>query len=234
MSKSKIPIQNIFYLLGCAWDHLEILKEVDLGQTDYKGPADFFARLLITSFETIRKMGLSQGYSSNSEYRSSPKGKFELTESLKTGALQKNFVRCSLDELTVDVPENRIIKATFLTLIKSHELDKELSDKLRQQLNLLSSVTDVGLTARTFRYFPIQNRKRIYNLMINVCELLYHSLLPEENLPGDVKFNSFIHDENLMPKLFEAFVRNFYRIEQTEFPMVGAPSIAWGYNANKK
>lgn len=227
MNKPNIPIRNIFYLLAYAWDHLEILDEISIGHSEYNGPSDFFARLLITSLETARKLGLSMGYISHSEFRSSPKGKFELSESLKTGALQKNFVMCSLDDLTFDVIENQIIKATFISLIKIQDLDKDLRDQLRFHVSLLNEVSDIIITPRIFRNTQVRRGKSIYKLIINVCELVHLSLLPEEHLNGDFRLTSFLQDERSMPKLFECFIRNFYRREQSEFPIVGAPSVEW-------
>jgi hypothetical protein len=41
------------------------------------------------------------------------------------------------------------------------------------------------------------------------------------------KFSDILEDENEMDKVFEAFVRNFFRAEQTEFPSVKAEWIQW-------
>jgi 5-methylcytosine-specific restriction enzyme subunit McrC len=40
-------------------------------------------------------------------------------------------------------------------------------------------------------------------------------------------FRDFLRDDRLMAKLFERFVRNFYRREQSMFPKVGGEQFEW-------
>jgi 5-methylcytosine-specific restriction enzyme subunit McrC len=61
---------------------------------------------------------------------------------------------------------------------------------------------------------------------MDVCRLLLHCLLPE---PGTerVVFRDFLRNDQLMAALFEKFVRNFYRREQSLFPDVVSEHVEW-------
>jgi 5-methylcytosine-specific restriction enzyme subunit McrC len=65
-----------------------------------------------------------------------------------------------------------------------------------------------------------------YDLLLKICELLHSALLPDPKGKGS-KFSDILDDENEMDRVFEAFVRNFFRVEQTEFPSVKAEWIQW-------
>jgi len=50
---------------------------------------------------------------------------------------------------------------------------------------------------------------------------------------GDYKFKDFLRDEKAMARLFESFVRNFYKIEQSEFN-VKREDIKWKFVAENE
>ncbi|TGT11495.1 restriction endonuclease, partial [Mesorhizobium sp. M8A.F.Ca.ET.213.01.1.1] len=55
-----------------------------------------------------------------------------------------------------------------------------------------------------------------YGLLMRVAELAFHSLLPTED-GKRFKFHDVLRDERKMAAVFEAFIRNFYRREQSTF-----------------
>lgn len=64
-----------------------------------------------------------------------------------------------------------------------------------------------------------------YDLLLKVAELTFDASLPTSE-PGQFKFANVLRDEREMARVFEAFVRNFYRLEQDEF-RVEPLAIAW-------
>ena len=47
---------------------------------------------------------------------------------------------------------------------------------------------------------------------------------------GKYKFSDFTRDDNKMNQLFEAFIRNFYRIEQKKYKTVRKETIKWQFD----
>jgi 5-methylcytosine-specific restriction enzyme subunit McrC len=62
-------------------------------------------------------------------------------------------------------------------------------------------------------------------LLLKVAELAFDALLPTPGA-GTFKFTDVLRNEREMARVFEAFVRNFYRLEQAEFK-VEPLTIAW-------
>ena len=76
-------------------------------------------------------------------------------------------------------------------------------------------VSEINLSRPVFRRVQLHRNNQFYGFLLHVCELLLDNFLPDEE-PGQFRFRDFLQDENQMPGLFEAFVRNFYK-KETEF-----------------
>ena len=61
--------------------------------------------------------------------------------------------------------------------------------------------------------------------MIRICEIVHRGLLVDQ-ASGAIKFQDFRGSEQAMGNLFEAFVRNFWKREQSHFK-VSAPHVPW-------
>ena len=64
-----------------------------------------------------------------------------------------------------------------------------------------------------------------YKLALKICELLHTHLLVGEG-SAESSFASILNDEAKLHTIFEAFVRNFYAIEQKAFK-VSSPRVPW-------
>jgi 5-methylcytosine-specific restriction enzyme subunit McrC len=62
-----------------------------------------------------------------------------------------------------------------------------------------------------------------------VCQIVNDNLFIDES-SGQYKFKDFLREEKAMARLFEAFVRNFYKNEQSLFK-VGREDIKWKFTA---
>jgi 5-methylcytosine-specific restriction enzyme subunit McrC len=66
-----------------------------------------------------------------------------------------------------------------------------------------------------------------------VCQLIFESTLPAEE-PGSFIFKDFTRDHHKMNKLFEEFIRSFYRKEQSEYKSVKKEWIEWQFSVTNK
>ena len=89
----------------------------------------------------------------------------------------------------------------------------------------MGDVTEIELSRLTFRSVQLGRQTSFYDFLIRVCEMLVESLLPTEE-DGKSRFREFERDEKKMAMLFEEFVRNFYKREQTEY-RVKREMITW-------
>ena len=85
---------------------------------DFDNTAELCAAILIRGISTQIKRGLGKEYIPRTEALSSLRGKIDISETIKTQALQRKQMVCSYDEFSVNSYMNRIIKSTMLLLLR--------------------------------------------------------------------------------------------------------------------
>jgi 5-methylcytosine-specific restriction enzyme subunit McrC len=222
----KIPIQNIYFLLCYAWDVLKEGGVVHVRQDERRSYADLFARVLITGVTHLLKRGLDRGYVTNEEDTNNIRGKVDVAATIKHNCLRHARVHCLYDDLSYDVLHNRVIKATTGRLVSCVELDAELRNRLVGIHRRLHDITPIYLSAGVFGRVVLHRNNAFYGFLLNVCRLIYDCLLIDEET-GKITFRDFLRDEVRMRMLFERFVFNFYRREQSRFE-IKRERICWG------
>ena len=220
-----IPIQNIYFLLCYAWDSLEEGQVVSVSPEKCKTLAELFARVLDGGVTHLLKRGLDRGYITEEEDTSSLRGKFDVSVTIKRNLLRQSRVHCVIDSLSYDVTHNRIIKATLRSLVRCKDLDRSLRDRLLRLYRRLHEVGDIDLTAKAFGSVQLHRNNAYYGFLLQVCRLIHDNLLINEDT-GDSRFRDFLRNEKQMAALFEKFVRNFYRHEQSTF-RVKSEKFGW-------
>ena len=120
---------------------------------------------------------------------------------------------------------NRILKAALATLARSDAVEAPLRTELRELRTKLGAITDVPLTHNLFKKLQLSRNISHYGLIMKICEMVQELLLPQEGGQGS-RFANILQNEERMSAIFEAFVRNFYRREQTLFS-VASEVISW-------
>ncbi len=93
---------------------------------------------------------------------------------------------------------------------------------------MFPGIDQIELKPILFKQVKINRNNHFYGFIINVCQIVYDSTLPSEE-KGAYKFADFTRDEKKMNQLFEAFVRNFYKIEQNKFQTIRKETIKWQF-----
>lgn len=221
----KLPIENLYYLLCYAWNHLETRELLRSAALKAERPEDLLARLLSEGTSHVLRAGLDRGYVERSGDLSAPRGKMDVATTGKRALLAVPAVHCRFDELSHDVPHNRVIKATLETLARSGSLAPELRGELARIAERLDTVASVPLSNQLFRKIYVHRNNAAYGLVIDVCALVARNLLPEsEN--GGVQLRDFTGSDQQMGLMFEEFVRAFLRREQSCFK-VDSRHIPW-------
>jgi len=220
-----IPIQNIYIMLIYSWqkhNEKEIVN-VDLeGQTNLQ---NLFAKVLINGINHLFKRGVSRDYRLVDESIRSVKGKINFNTTLKKNLLRNGKVQCEFDEFDENNIQNQILKATINNLTKMDDIDKEYKAKLIHQRKRLADVSDIRINKTHFSGLSFNSNNRFYEFLLNVCEIVYSSLLPSQE-KGKYKFKKFSEDR--LDDLFESFVRNFYTIEQEKLK-VKSERFDWAF-----
>lgn len=225
----QIPIQNIYYLLCYAWDKLEARDVVNVSANDASDLLDLFAKVLVSGTTYLFKRGLDRYYIDREEAYCGIKGKFLVDASLKRNSLITNRTICAFDEFSFDILHNQIVKTTCLRLLRAPSLNSQLHDQLKKLLIKFPPVNEIVLQPRIFTQVRLNKNNYFYDFVLKICEIIFCSTLIDEKT-GTLKFRDFLRDETRMAHLFEAFVRNFYRRELSEFK-VTREDIYWNFKS---
>jgi len=224
-SSAPIPIGNLYYLLCYAWNHFREGRILPIDGVAGSNVADLLAHVLIRGTRLLLRRGVDRGYIPEREDAPFIRGRLIFAEMIKRNHEKHAKTHCEFDELQQDVLHNQILKTTIRNLSNTVSLADGLRHGLRELIRYLPDVNIIRLNRLSFRRVQLSRNISYYDFLIKLCELVYEALLPEET--GErYRFRDILRDELSMSRVFEDFVRNFYRIEQNEFK-VSREHISW-------
>jgi 5-methylcytosine-specific restriction enzyme subunit McrC len=220
-----IPIRNLYFLFLYAWDKFSEGARVEVGQDEGPDLPNLLAKVLASGVRRQFRMGLDKDYVSTVEELAFPRGKFLLADTIKRSSLASGRAVCEFDELSVDTIPNRILKAAMRRLQLSPDIATDLASELRRLEARLEGVARLPLSPDLFRLLQVTRNHGQYGLLMKVCRLVMELSMPDEGGAGH-RFYDILKDETRMSVVFEHFVRNFFRLEQSHY-LVGAEMITW-------
>lgn len=217
-----IRIQNIYYMLAYAFQVLNEQGYKNIATEDFGNTAELCAAILARGISTQVKRGLGKEYIPRTEALSSLRGKIDITESIKTQALQRKQLVCSYDEFSVNSYMNRIIKSTVLLLLRA-DITKARKKELWKLLVFFDEVEAVDLYSVNWN-MQYNRNNQTYRMLISICYLVVKGLLQTQS-DGTTKLMDFL-DEQRMHRLYEKFILEYYR---REYPQISANAsqIPW-------
>lgn len=224
-----IPVQNVYYMLSYAFRVLNEQGYKSISTEKFQNVSELCAAILCKGVSLQIKRGLGREYIEKSEELSSPKGKLDISESLKTQSILRKKLVCTYDDFSINSYMNRIIKTTMLILLRS-KISAIRKKELKKLFVFFGDVDE--LDYHTINWNIRFNRSnQTYQMLISVCYLVIKGLLQTQS-NGKTKLMDFI-DEQRMHHLYEKFILEYYR---KEYPMIraNASQIPWklddGYN----
>lgn len=221
----EIPILNIYYLLCYAWDRLDEGEKAAAGISDYKQAIDLFTRVLVNGCNHVLKRGLDRDYNAVTELYPGVKGKVNFSLSLNGSLFEQGRAICEFDEFQGNILQNQLLKATLLRISKITTLHPKLHKEVKTLYLRFLQVDDIEIKLPQFSLVKIHRNNSFYDLLLRICQMIIEATtLNEDN--GSYIFKDFTRNKKAMAKMFEAFVRNFYKKEQNEYE-VSTPKISW-------
>ncbi|HEY0094372.1 MAG TPA: hypothetical protein VGB96_08615 [Archangium sp.] len=214
-----VPVHNIYYLLCYAWDYAEEAPLADVGGLEAGTLQDLLAHVLVSGVAGLLRRGLDRAYVEQEEALRSPRGRLDVSATLKRNLERSSRVVCRYDELSHDVLHNRLLRATLLRLASAGVAPK-LARELTNAARRMREVGDIELVPSLFQRVQLHRNNAHYRFLLHVCELAVRFLIPEQQGQG-FRFVDFRANEQEMGALFEAFIRNFLKREQDHFRVKG-------------
>lgn len=221
----KIPILNIYYLLCYAWNRLDEGETISVSQVEKDEVSQLFATVLIEGTSHLFKKGLDRGYVQYSDEIQRIRGRIDFPMNIKRTFFKQPRLYCDFDELDYNVLHNQILKITIKNMINCEGIDDDANYRLKTLYLRLQDVDDICLTKKCFRQVQLHRNNFFYDFLIKVCELIFDNLLISKKGEGG-KFKDFVQNETIMSRIFEEFVRNFYKRHLDSYK-VSRSYISW-------
>ncbi len=220
-----VPMRNVLYMYCYAWD-LFHEGEALAADLDAELPfQDLLARVLAGAVARLVRAGLARDYRERSEAVEPLRGRPDFAASIALLARRRRAIVSRFEELSLDTPQNRILKAAMRLLAAADGLDGGLCRLLGGLLRRMEPVGALRLHAGSFAGLGHGRAAAGYRLPLALARLVLECRVPIAGTGGH-RFVAPLDDEVAMGALFEAFVRNFLRREQDDFE-VGRQTLQW-------
>ena len=216
-----IPIQNVYYMLSYAFRVLNEQGYKSIATEEFHNVAELCASILTKGVSLQLKRGLGKEYISETEARSSPRGKIDVTASIKDLSKVKGQLVCTYDDFSVNSYMNRIIKTTMELLLKS-KISPARKKEIKKQLIFFGEVDT--LDVHTINWSMRFNRNnQSYRMLVSVCHLVIKGLLQTKS-DGSTKLMDFLDDQQ-MHHLYEKFILEYYNTEYKHLKVKASASM---------
>lgn len=205
---SKIPIENIYYIILYAWNktnHKKII--VDRGLEDINTINDVILELFLLEVSKIAKKGLYGEYIDNNYDTDYIKGKVNIKESIY---LINPKMNCRYDEFSKNNILNKILKVILNKIYFTKNINNKFKRRIRSLLLEFYEVDNILLDESHFKLVRYNKLNQDYIFSIDLAYLIHRNCIPiEDDLTN--KFIDINRDKERMSSIFEEFLRNFYK-----------------------
>ena len=214
---SSIPIQNIYYLLSYAWEKGQYSSGQKLAGIPGNSVDGLLARMLKEALAKIPSHSSSYTFQPTHTLYSGVKGKVDLARSLKQGLLAKGKTWVNYEKLVSDTLYLQIARSAW------DDLSLTQTDPLP---HILAPIAPIPLDVSLFQQARSRYPHRSIRYLMEICEWIHCHYLPSPTAKGNT-MEGIVLDPHLMPSLFEAFIRNFYKQHAENYSFVGRERLHW-------
>jgi 5-methylcytosine-specific restriction enzyme subunit McrC len=215
--RPKIPISRLFFLLSYSvdpaqWNGQAVHLDQDASVLEAVIPG------FVWQVRRALARGPLQGYRQEESSLAGLRGRMRLEQQLRSHFGMAPPLECRYDEYTIDIEENRIIRAAITALKRLPLRSDGVRSLLRTFDSAFEGVASTSYDPRRFPRITFTRLNRHYEAAIKLSELILNSTSPELRL-GAVRASTFLVDMN---EVFEHFVvvglREALRVSEGAFP----------------
>ena len=222
ITSDTIYIKNIYYMLSYAFKVLNEKSYKKIEVENFENISELLSEILAIGVSKQIKQSLVKDYIEISETTSSIKGKINITDSINEQSFIKGQLNCTYDEFSLNCYLNKILKSTFILLIKS-DISRKRKKKLKNLLMYFREVDLIDVNSINWK-IRFDRNNQTYKMLINICYLVITGLIHSEKV-GDKKLMEFFDDQQ-MSSLYEKFLLNYFKKEHPNI-LTHAPQIDW-------
>lgn len=190
----------------------------------FDNTTNLLSAILDRGVKQLIKRGVRNDYIHTVDMTTSPRGKINVSESIKRHYASTHMLVCEHEEFVSDTLLNQIIKAAIRVAIAADDIDNVTKKSLQRSLLYFQTIADIN--PKKIRWSDIRYDKNnaSYKMLINICYLLISGLL-QSSEPGNLQIANIIDDQK-MHRLYEKFILEYYKRHYPCF-QVSSPRIIW-------
>lgn len=215
-------------MLSYAFKALKEQGYKSMGTEEFEKAGDLFAAILSKGISVQLKRGLNKEYNSKTESTSVPRGKINITASIKEMSEINNQLICSYDEFSENSYLNQIIKTTATVLLKQ-DIDQAYKKELKKELLFFEHVDILDSSSINWNIRYDRNNKT-YELLIAICYLILKGLINSDD-KKNIKLMDYLDDQR-MSSLYEKFLLEYYKQEYRGRLKSEATKIDWNIDGD--
>lgn len=209
----RIPVRNLWLLMLYASDLFRTRGIGNVGLEDSPDDLpDLVAEILAHAVEVRQRRRLNLGYRSRDAVINRVRGRIDVLSTERHQLLDRGLVACRFDELTIDTPRNRFVRAALETISRIVQR-KDVSHRCR---SLASGMKAMGVsgdvpTRAQMSTDRIGRNDADDRLMVAAARLAFALALPTEAAGTNV-LNLPEREATWVRRLFEKAVGGFYDV----------------------
>ena len=215
----EIPVRNLWLLMLYASDLFRQINDLQKREVEENPDEipDLVAEILARAVERRLRRNLSFGYQPRQAILSRVRGRIDHIHTERRQLLHRGLVACRFEELTVDTPRNRYVRAA---LEKSAKMVRSV-DLSRRCRVLAIRLVHMGVSREhLIRHDPSVNLMGRTNTadrqMMAAAQLAFDLALPTETA-GSRNLSSPSREIRWVRKLYEKAIAGFYDITLTQW-----------------
>lgn len=202
-------------MLSYAFHALNEDSYANIETEEFDNIDDLFAAILAKGIANQIKRGLGKEYINTVESLASPRGKIDISTSIKHQTLLHKQLICNYDEYSLNSYLNKVLKTTVSLLIHSNNVSLKQKKSLKKVIIFFDNVDILNPYSIRWSSISYHRNNATYKMLINICYLvIYGMLLTTED--GNTKLSKYVDDQK-MHTLFEKFVLEYYRKHFPQF-----------------
>jgi 5-methylcytosine-specific restriction enzyme subunit McrC len=209
----RIPVRNLWLLMLYASDLFRMHGTGNVGLEDSPDELpDVLAEMLARAVEIRQQRRLSSGYQRREAALCRVRGRIDVLSTERRQLLSQGRVACSFDELTIDTPRNRFVRAALdaISRIVQHDGLAHRCRKLASEMKMMgvsgNPPTRVQISADRFGRHDHEDR-----FMVAAAKLAFDLVLPTE-ASGKEVLALPDREERWVRRLYERAVGGFFDV----------------------
>jgi 5-methylcytosine-specific restriction enzyme subunit McrC len=226
----RIPVRNLWLLMFYASDLFRSSGRDHVGMEDNPDDLpDLVAEILAHAVEQRQRRHLSLGYQTRKATLNRVRSKIDVLTTERRQLLDRGLVACKFEELTIDTPRNRFVRAALEMISRIVGLP-DLTHRCRKLASDMKAMgvsgtppTRTQMSADRFSRHDADDR-----FMVAAAKLAFDLALPTENAGANI-LPLPDREERWVRKLYERAVGGFYDVVLTskEWRVTRGGSLNW-------